>query len=718
VNGPPTCSCTRVINFNDFGVFEVAGRDMSRMVKLESGRMPDPSSPDQVLASFTLQQDYGVRLGTVIRVPFAARSQYRDVLNNANFTPSGPTMTFRVVGFEASETEFPASTTPSYDIFTTPAFATAVNPKTVVLYGAFVRLRRGASDLPSFMNQAKALGGLSVSDLDVEATELRAAVQPQAVGWWALAGLAGLGGLIIVAQALARQATEESEPYTTLWAIGVPGRQLVVLGMNRALLVGAAGAAFGLVLAFFLSPLTLVGEPRLAVAATGFAVDTPVFLLGLVVTVAIVLGLGTWPAVRTANIQNADDTGKFSRPSRTVAVLAGRGAPPSVIIGVRNALERGRGRRAIPVGSAMLGAVLAVAALSATAVFGTSLARLTSTPALYGQDFDLSFAVNQTGGTAQNEQMLAHLERPQAITDVTVGITGNLVIDGHVVISLVAQNLRGRLLMTTVAGRLPSGQGEVALGATTLHQLGLHLGSTVLVSAGKALPESRSRVVGEVVFAPNAQTGGLGTGALALLSNVLAKRCPPGPGEPACLVQTAIGAGGAFIVRAAPGPEGRATLARLAQTYSSAVTYPEPPTNLVSFGEAVNFPLIFGLVLAVFGAATLTHLLIVSAVRRRHEVGLLKALGFVRAQVAFAVAWQTTTVGVVGIVVGVPVGTAAGRVVWRLFAENLGVPPAPVVRATAIALVAAGTVVVANLLAIGPAILASRLGAADLLKAE
>ena len=40
--------------------------------KLISGRLPDPSDPDQVLASFTLQQDEGVHLGTVIRVPFYA----------------------------------------------------------------------------------------------------------------------------------------------------------------------------------------------------------------------------------------------------------------------------------------------------------------------------------------------------------------------------------------------------------------------------------------------------------------------------------------------------------------------------------------------------------------------------------------------------------------------------------------------------------------------
>jgi ABC-type antimicrobial peptide transport system permease subunit len=148
------------------------------------------------------------------------------------------------------------------------------------------------------------------------------------------------------------------------------------------------------------------------------------------------------------------------------------------------------------------------------------------------------------------------------------------------------------------------------------------------------------------------------------------------------------------------------------------VTFPGPPTNLVNFGEAVNFPLIFGAVLILFGAATLTHFLVVSVVRRRREVGLLKALGFVRRQVAFSVSWQTTTVALVGIVVGVPAGIAVGRLVWRVFANNLGVVPVPVVIVWVIAAVAFGTVLIANVLAIGPALVASRSHPAILLKAE
>ena len=144
-SGQPTCACTHPINPTDFGVIYSPPARRSPF-KLVSGRMPDPSSPDQVLASFTLQQDYGVHLGSVIRVPFYAPSQasaYNDA-TGAEPKPKGPTVDLHVVGFEASEFEFPSGTTPSYDLFTTAAFARTVIPRTSAGYVYLVRLRDGA----------------------------------------------------------------------------------------------------------------------------------------------------------------------------------------------------------------------------------------------------------------------------------------------------------------------------------------------------------------------------------------------------------------------------------------------------------------------------------------------------------------------------------------------------------------------------------------------
>ena len=52
------------------------------------------------------------------------------------------------------------------------------------------------------------------------------------------------------------------------------------------------------------------------------------------------------------------------------------------------AFEPGHGRTAVPVRSALVGTTVAVAAVVAALVFGTSLIGLVSTPHRYGQNWD------------------------------------------------------------------------------------------------------------------------------------------------------------------------------------------------------------------------------------------------------------------------------------------------------------------------------------------
>jgi ABC-type lipoprotein release transport system permease subunit len=121
---------------------------------------------------------------------------------------------------------------------------------------------------------------------------------------------------------------------------------------------------------------------------------------------------------------------------------------------------------------------------------------------------------------------------------------------------------------------------------------------------------------------------------------------------------------------------------------------------------------------ALFGVATLVHLLVVSVARRRREIGLLRALGFVNSQVEGAVCWQATTVAVVGVVIGIPLGVAAGQAVWRTFATNLGAVPVATVPVWVIAAIGAGVVIAANLLAVPPALVARAKTAGELLRSR
>jgi hypothetical protein len=721
-NGQPTCDCSHLINPNYFGVL-VESRSGRTPFKLVSGRLPDPSSPDQVLASFSLQQDDDVQLGTVIHVPFFASSQasaYNDTPTGL-LKPKGPTVALRVVGIEASEDEFPSGGTPTYDLFATPAFARTVVPRTAYGYGYFVRLRHGVADLPRFDAQATALSGSGVefvANEQEQVTSVEGSIHPQAIGWWILAALAALVGLAVVGQALARQSTVESEDYPTMAAVGADRRQLISLGMLRNLVVAVAGAAGGVVVAAALSPIAPLGEARIAEISTGVTFDTPVLLLGALATVGVVLLLGVWPALLAAHTLRPDDQRAVPRPSTVVGRLAATGAPPSAVIGVRNALERKSGGAPVPVGSALLGTVLAVIALCGTAVFGASLSHLTATPRLYGDTFQLSFGDLDTG---PNPSILRSLEQNKAVAGVMKGIGLTEISVNKVLVGGVAGTaIKGhQLLLSAVDGHLPSSDDQIGLGATTMRQAGAHLGSTVDVTV--SLPSGGKRtlpfkVVSQISFPVVAEAVGLGTGVAFTIAGYESAVCPRGAGQAACQRAVESTDDGAVLAKIVSGPRGEAAIKQYLNNGGANATVPITPTSLINFGEAVNFPLIFGAMLAVFGAATLLHLLVVSVARRRREVGLLKVLGFVNGQVASAVAWQSTTLALVGIVIGVPVGVVAGKAVWNAFANNLGVVPVSVVPIWLIAVLVAGVVVVANLIAVAPALVATRSRPGELLR--
>jgi hypothetical protein len=717
--GAPTCSCTHKVSDSGFSLYEVPSADLPRLAKLVAGRMPDSSAPDQVLASFTMESD-GVHVGTVLKVPLYSPSQRSVMVDGGNPAPGGRTLVLHVVGIEAAEAEFPGNgNIVSDDIYGTPALARSISGQALDFSIYFVRLKDGAAGLPRFEADVQALGGEGTSDQDTAAATTASSIHPQAVGWWILAGLTALVGMIVVGQALARQSAMEEEARSTLRALGVESRQLFLSGMARTLFIAVVGACGSVALAFLLSPLTPVGEARLAEVSNGFAFDGFVLLLGAVAAVVVVLALGVGPAVLGARTGPRGETERTARPSRIATFLAGLGAPPSVLIGVRHALERGHGRSSVPVASALLGSVLAVAALCATSIFGASLTHLTTTPALYGQPFDAW--LSNSGPPAGSNAVLANLVHDRTVTGITDGISGDVRINGKIVDALAGQSYRGPLLLTTVSGHLPGSASEITLGATTQRQVGAHVGSFVSVTAPQPGGGSRTssfRVVGTTSFPPDFGAGGLGAGAVFTFGGYFDAQCTPGLTHAACLKAARTNVGGVYLLRFAPGAVGRAGLSRLAREYGSNISYPVTPANLVNFGEAVNFPLILGLVLIAFGVATLVHALVVSVTRRRRETGLLKALGFVRRQIAFTVSWQTTTVALVGIAVGVPVGIALGRVIWRSFASNLGVLPVPVVTGWAIVAVAGGALVVANVLAVGPAVAAARSRPADLLRSD
>jgi hypothetical protein len=720
--GQPRCSCGRRISAGAFSVRELPAADLRRVAKLVAGRLPDPSSPAEALVSFTLQRDYGIRLGTVITLPLAAPSQSQAELNalagGAVPHPGGPVMAVRVVGIAAAENEFPSGQGAVYDLYPSAAFA-AVTRGTPALLSYYVRLRHGQADFARFEAGASGLKGAGVEDLDRPAAAIASSIHPQAVGWLLLAGLAGLAGIAVTGQALARQAAAESTDHQALAALGLVPRQLVAVSMLRTLAAAAGGAAGAVVVATLLSPLAPTGEARLAEPAPGLSFDAAGAGLGGLAIVVVVLLLGVPPALRYARLRTA----RSNAPVRSSAVTRGAavaGASPAAVIGLRHALELRRSDRTVPASAALTGSVAAVAALCATVVFGASLAHLTATPDLYGAPFQAYFLTSGSGDLAPGG-LLPDLERDQAISRITLGSTPAIAV-GHLSVRAVATTtVRGPTLLSAAAGRLPAGDDQIALGVITMRRIGARIGSLVpvTVTSPAGVPRVRRfRVVGLLAFPGDFGTGGLGTGAALTTAGYVAAQCPPSSGQARCLSVARARPPDAVLVRAVPGRAGRAALARHIAKDKDNAYRPVVPAALLNFGESANFPLLLGGIVALCGLATLAHLLVVSVTRRRAENGLLTALGMVRGQRAAIVFWQATAVAIAALLFGIPLGIAAGQAIWRAFAAGLGVVPVPVLGAWPIAVLAVGVLVTANALAAIPAATAARVRPGSLLRAD
>ena len=158
-----------------------------------------------------------------------------------------------------------------------------------------------------------------------------------------------------------------------------------------------------------------------------------------------------------------------------------------------------------------------------------------------------------------------------------------------------------------------------------------------------------------------------------------------------------------ILVRVRPGPAGERARRRACRTRRIGNVYlPAKPSDLVDLGRVGGLPSMIAALLAIMAIATLAHALFSSARRRRRELAILKVLGFRRRQVSAAIAWQATVVAAIAIVIGVPLGIAAGRWGWQAFAQRLGVPDQPVTPFLAIVAVAVLAVVVAIVTAADP----------------
>jgi hypothetical protein len=413
-----------------------------------------------------------------------------------------------------------------------------------------------------------------------------------------------------------------------------------------------------------------------------------VLAVGAVAIVVALTAAGALLALRVAT--HAPRAGR-SQPAATAG-------PLPVRLGVHWAFSRGtRGAATGAARAALIAVVLGTVGITAVVTFAASLERLTDTPRLYGWDFDGGFKSELDRAGLQ--KALAGLADDRRVGDLAWGSIVDVPVGGTVLEVYALDHARGVLHPSIIDGRAPAGSDEIALGAETLTRLGLHVGSRVNVGEGSA----SFRVVGRAVYPELGNSHDLANAGSITVGGLDRLRADP-------VLSFA-------LFRATPGTD-VAALVREYRAEGIDGGTPLFPSRVQNLKEVGSLPWLMAGFLAVLAFTAVGHSLVLSVRARRQELAVLRALGAVRAQVASAVWSQATLTVVAGTLVGLPLGIAVGRQAWALIAEGLGVVDSPAVAWVVLAGMAVGVLVVVNLLATGPALVAARLRPAVALRSE
>ena len=677
------------------------GTEFNRARILEGRR---PAAIDEVMVPFASSSLADVRVGQTVTVMTVRRDE----------TPVEHRM--KVVGRSAMPGDFPPVDLVGDMLVVHPSFVERYGDEFFTAPGVELKFARGAADMERFTEDiARMAAGKASSPfrLTDQAQTVQRSFDLQAIALWLLAGMLAITGALVVGQTISRQVALESEDFGALHALGMSARGLLAAGLVRVTIVALCAVAAATVVAVAASPLFPLGHPRIAEPNPGVAFDAVAVGLGAV-GVLLVGALAPLPAlvIRSRARATAAASG---RTSALVGIAARAGLPAPLVTGIRHGLEPGAGSTSVPVRSTLAAVAMAVAALVAAFTFGASLDHLLETPRLYGQNWHHVYGFNRSPETLESARTAA---RDPDIEAVALGASGlRSVLDEVGVEGMTIEPVKGSIITTPlIAGEMP-GPGEILVGPRTLEQLGKEVGDEVSFAIEGVEP-SPVRIAGVGVLPPIAEDSEFGEGLL-ILDHSLA--CIVVGEEPGCRTDDELTATD-LIVRFADGldvpaeiEETRATLTKSAQDQTLFTT---KGGDLLNFGRVNDLPVALAGILSVLALGVLAHVLITSIRRRRRDHAVLRTLGFVRAQVRRAVAWQATVVVAIALLVGVPAGIVVGRSLWSLLAGRLGVIVEPKVAWLPVLVVPIAGLALANLLALVPARAASRIQPATVLRAE
>ncbi|MGH9014743.1 MAG: FtsX-like permease family protein [Acidimicrobiia bacterium] len=701
---------------------DVVFRDVAR-TRIVAGRDTAPGAPEEVVIGEPLAEQQGIEVGDSLVLVTFTPEQIQALVGEVGTPipqPEGPRIRMDVVGISRSPVDLSQQGDAGGILLLSHAFTEKYGDRIGSYIDVLlVRLTEGSAGVPDFVRQLRrSVGddaGTVIDEVEptaVSTSGVRESIDVLAIGLTVFAGIAAISALVVIGLVVARLVSLGSDERDTWEALGLTRAQRAVALALSSLAAAVVGSALALMGAWLASPLMPLGLARQAEPSPGFQFDVLVLVGGSAVLAAVLCSIAlllAWRHARPVSTQAS------LRPSPLRRVFEIANIRPTLGIGLRAALEPRRGRGAVPARSTLVAATVAVLGVVSVFVFGASLDRLASTPALFGVGWDVAVDDNRAERPDPDRPcsgLLGTRVEHQPGVDTVAGICNLIVeVEGHPISAFGYMSMRGSIEPTVLKGRAPRAADEIALGSATFHTVGRRIGEKVRVEGpGGTAPFD---IVGRVVLPSLGDAQAVADGAVLTGAGLDRLDDPVAELSHGWVVATIADHADPRVL------EGRlARLPDVGDPETIGVETPRLPLEVRRLRQVNDLPFFLAGFLALLGAAAIGYTVVTSIWRRQGELAVLKTLGFTRRQVAAAVVWQATTIACVGIALGIPLGVVVGRRTWRAVSDNTGIAFSPEVSLVLLLGAALAMLVFANVVASIAGRTAARVSPATILRTE
>jgi FtsX-like permease family len=706
--------------------FAPIGDEMARTIErpdLLSGHLFDPGRADELIVTPEFAAYYHKGTGDRVTMRLASPKQVNEGWDGSTGPPLGPVIQARIVGVGrsvfGSSTVDGAHTTGG--VLPSPALyakyqANVIGTNGQVYINALIRLKGGEAAIPAFRaDLARVTGRPDIdvwNDREFFGGEIERITRYEAACLLAFALAALVAALFLVGQSVARYTSATVADLQVLQAVGMTPRQAVASAAGPPLLAALAGSTLGVVAAIVASRWMPIGLASYNEPHPGISADWLVLGPGWLLAPVLVAAGSATAAALALTARRRQATPRRSAVAG-IAAAAGLGVP--VVVGARFALEPGRGRAAVPVRPALLGAVAGVLGVLAAFTFSAGVSDASANLARFGQTWQLGTFLGLSGqdfGPAASQVLRAVAADPDVTGVDDARIAGAQ--SGQVSVESYTYDAVGgkQVPVVLTGGRMPTAPDEIVLAPTTASDMHAAIGSVVRLS-GAAGP--RPLTVTGIGFVPSGPHNQYDQGAWL---------------TPAGYDRLFRGSHFAFkfhlaLVSLRPGADVRAVAGRLDKTAQAtkggqgfSFVPPDPLAQVQIVKDVAALPLALSVFLAVLAVGAVGHALSIAVRRRGHELAVLRALGLTRWQSRLVIGTQATLLALIGLAFGIPLGIALGRILWHAAANMTPLAYNPPWALLPLLLIVPLALVAANMLAAWPARRAARLRAGQILRTE